>query len=165
MNEEKYQRISEWFRKKENYLKAFHIIYRILPAVTMAAYAGMVWYALFCYDAQEIIRVIGVPLITFILCTVMRYAVNEKRPYETMHINPLIKKDKKGQSFPSRHVLSASIIAMCGFYVNIGVGIVLMIISVVIAIIRPVAGVHYIKDVIAGLLLGIVCGLLGFWVI
>lgn len=81
-----------------------------------------------------------------------------------MNITPLIKKDKKGQSFPSRHVLSATIIAMASMYVNVRLGIIMMLISVAIAVIRPVAGVHYIRDVIGGLIIGIVCGVMGFYV-
>ena len=180
MNEERYAKISNWFRDNEKRMKILkttcadgklqtkilNILYKGLPTVTMVEYAVLVIFEIFQGKGkmEEIIRVIIVPLITFGICTAARKVVNEKRPYEAMNITPLIKKDKKGQSFPSRHVLSATIIAMASMYVNVRLGIIMMLISVAIAVIRPVAGVHYIRDVIGGLVIGIVCGVMGFYV-
>lgn len=165
LNEERYDKISSWFRENENRMKILNILYKGLPLVTMAEYAILVLFVIFQGKTEDIIRVIVVPLITFVICTVARKIVNEKRPYEAMDIIPLIKKDKKGQSFPSRHVLSATIIAMTSMYVNVLLGITMMLVSIAIAIVRPVAGVHYIRDVIGGLIIGIVCGLIGFYVL
>ncbi len=166
MNEERYAKISNWFRDNEKRMKILNILYKGLPTVTMVEYVVLVIFEIFQGKGkmEEIIRVIIVPLITFGICTTARKVVNEKRPYEAMNITPLIKKDKKGQSFPSRHVLSATIIAMASMYVNVRLGIIMMLISVAIAVIRPVAGVHYIRDVIGGLIIGIVCGVMGFYV-
>lgn len=166
MNEERYAKISNWFRDNEKRMKILNILYKGLPIVTMIEYVALVIFEIFQGKdkLEEIIRVIIVPLITFGICTAARKVVNEKRPYEAMNITPLIKKDKKGQSFPSRHVLSATIIAMASMYVNVWLGIIMMLISVAIAVIRPVAGVHYIRDVIGGLIIGIVCGVMGFYV-
>ena len=166
MNEKRYGRISNWFRGNEKRMKILNILYKGLPIVTMIEYAAVVIFEIFQGKSklEEIIRVIIVPLITFGICTVARKVVNEKRPYEAMNITPLIKKDKKGQSFPSRHVLSATIIAMASMYVNVPLGVIMMLISVAIAVVRPVAGVHYIRDVIGGLVIGIVCGIMGFYV-
>lgn len=166
MNEERYAKISNWFRDNEKRMKILNILYKGLPTVTMVEYTVLVIFEIFQGKdkMEEIIRVIIVPLITFGICTTARKVVNEKRPYEAMNITPLIKKDKKGQSFPSRHVLSATIIAMASMYVNVRLGIIMMLISVAIAVIRPVAGVHYIRDVIGGLVMGIVCGVMGFYI-
>ena len=41
----------------------------------------------------------------------------------------------------------------------------MLVIGLVIGIIRPIAGVHFIKDVVVGFLMGIVCGILGFYII
>jgi membrane-associated phospholipid phosphatase len=166
LNEERYAKISNWFHDNKKRMKILNILYKGLPTVTMVEYAVLVIFEIFQGKdkMEEIIRVIIVPLITFGICTAARKVVNEKRPYEAMNITPLIKKDKKGQSFPSRHVLSATIIAMASMYVNVQLGIIMMLISVAIAVIRPVAGVHYIRDVIGGLVMGIVCGVMGFYV-
>lgn len=106
-------------------------------------------------------RVIFVPGISFVLVSIFRNYINLPRPYEVLDIVPIINKDTKGKSFPSRHVFSVFIIAMTLYYISIPVGITLMIIGVMVAIIRVLGGVHFPRDVIAGALIGILCGIIG----
>lgn len=54
-------------------------------------------------------------------------------------------------------------IAMCYFYQNAFLGIILLLMTVIEGYIRVVGGVHFIKDVVAGMLIGIGCGLL-LWI-
>lgn len=51
---------------------------------------------------------------------------------------------------------------MTGFYVYFPVGIVLTVMSLIIAITRVVSGVHFTKDVIAGAVIGILSGIIYF---
>ena len=74
----------------------------------------------------------------FFLLSLGRSFYNRPRPYQTWDIQPLIKKDSLGKSFPSRHVFSAAILA----------------------ILRVLGGVHYTSDVLAGYVIGILVGLL-----
>jgi membrane-associated phospholipid phosphatase len=111
------------------------------------------------------IKTFFVPLCTFVTVSVFRKVVNFQRPYEKMKITPLIHKDKKGHSFPSRHVASAFIIAMSFLYVNIPLGIVYLTISVLIAITRVLVGVHFVKDVVAGAVFSLVIGLIFLFII
>lgn len=95
--------------------------------------------------------------------SILRARLNAKRPYEVFEFTPLIKKDKKGHSFPSRHVFSAAIIS-----VNVGVvfpvlGIVFGVMTLIIAFLRVVLGVHFIKDVVFGAICGLVLGLTGIF--
>lgn len=165
MNEENYERISEWFRKDKRRLEVFVFIYRILPCFVIIAYGFVIIYEIFYGSMEDRIRITAVPAITFLLCTVFRKVINEQRPYEALKINPLIKKEKKGQSFPSRHMVSVGVIAMTAMYVNRIFGVVVLGIGVLIGIIRPMAGVHYIRDVAAGFAFGILCGVLGLFII
>ena len=105
-----------------------------------------------------------IPALSFILLTVIRKLINQPRPYEQWHISPLIEKKTKGNSMPSRHVFSATVIAMCGLKVNLILGIFLLILSVIIAFIRVIGGVHYPIDVIIGFLAGVLTGLCLFLV-
>ena len=73
---------------------------------------------------------------------------------------PIIEKNKKGESMPSRHVFSAFIIGMAFLYIG---EIPLGIIGLIIAIVRVISGVHFPKDVIVGALVGILCGAVGFF--
>ena len=165
MNEQRYQKISNWVRKSDQRYRRFVMVYRILPYVMVAAYAGCVIYELAEQNKKGLIRVIVVPAITFLICTVFRKFINAGRPYEKMNISPLIVKDKKGQSFPSRHTVAAAIIGMTALYVNTPFGIFALFAAALTGGIRPVAGVHYIKDVLAGYLFGVAAGIVGFFMI
>ena len=61
---------------------------------------------------------------------------------------------KQGESFPSRHVLSAAVITAVFFYAAPPLGPVLAVITLLIALVRVIGGVHFVKDVTAGALLG-----------
>jgi len=80
-----------------------------------------------------------------------------------LNIDPLVKRNKSGESFPSRHVLSVCIIAVSCFYINIWIGVLMSVIAVFIAVIRVLSGVHFIKDVVAGAFISYVIGGLAFW--
>lgn len=163
--EKRYRNISDWFRKSETRLKLFEIFYKMLPIIVFLVYGVIILLEVINGSVSETIRVVATPFVTFALCTIVRKGINEKRPYEVMNINPLIIKSKKGQSFPSRHVVSAAVIAMAALYVNITLGIVMLMISIMISIIRPIAGVHYVRDVLGGLVWGIAGGIIGFYII
>lgn len=106
-----------------------------------------------------------VPATGFVLLSVIRRKIDYPRPYETWNITPLIdRSDKKGESFPSRHVFSATIISMCFLHINRLIGIILLILSSVLAYCRVIGGVHYPKDVIVGFIIGFCFGSLLFWI-
>lgn len=105
-----------------------------------------------------------VPLVCFVLLSLVRKAINAPRPYEVFETAPLITKDTKGKSFPSRHVFSIFVIATT-FWFKCPlpeVAIVIFILGILLALLRVVLGVHFTKDVIAGALLGIIMATLGF---
>ena len=83
------------------------------------------------------------------------------RPYTVYNYEPIIKKEKEGNSFPSRHVFSAFVIATTFIYANLELGICLFAISCLIAVLRVIGGVHFPKDVIVGAITGSICGVLG----
>ncbi|MGM9941928.1 MAG: phosphatase PAP2 family protein [Bulleidia sp.] len=99
-----------------------------------------------------------VPACGFVLCTVMRRVINAPRPYEAESITPLIRKNTVHRSFPSRHCFSAMVISCTAAVACVPLGIVLGCLAVVEGGIRIIGGVHYPRDIIAGLLLGALCG-------
>lgn len=98
--------------------------------------------------------------ISFALLSLYRTRFNAKRPGEVYNIPSAIEKDKKGKSFPSRHSFSAAVISVCLFHISLPLGIVFLVVSLLIAVLRVVLGLHFVKDTAAGLLIGILCGVL-----
>ncbi|MCR5430643.1 MAG: phosphatase PAP2 family protein [Eubacterium sp.] len=114
---------------------------------------------------DELIRIVLVCGISFILVSVFRFFFNAKRPYTLYEYEPVVAKKKEGQSMPSRHVFSAFVIAMAFAYINWKFSIIFFVVASLIAIHRVIVGVHFIKDVVVGALIGIVAGIIGFFII
>lgn len=96
----------------------------------------------------------------FFLLSLGRSLYNRPRPYQTWEIQPLIKKDSLGKSFPSRHVFSATVIAMLALMLNPWLGGTMLFLAAILAILRVLGGVHYPSDVLTGYFVGILVGFL-----
>ena len=107
-------------------------------------------------------RSVLVPAISFLLLSLFRNLFNAPRPYEVYDIKPIINKDSKGKSFPSRHVFSVFVIATSIYFVSAPLGIILGLVGLIIALVRVLGGVHFPKDVIAASLLGVLSGIIGW---
>ena len=103
-----------------------------------------------------------VPATGFVILSLFRKKINHPRPYETWDIRPLLEKDSSGQSMPSRHVFSSTIISMACFHAWTLIGMILLICSGLLALVRVLGGVHYPKDVLVGYACGLMWGLLFF---
>ena len=111
---------------------------------------------------NDLYAYILVPAFGFILLTLVRKWINQPRPYETWEIIPLLEKDSSGNSMPSRHVFSATIISIACLHANLLVGLVLLVLSALLGLVRVLGGVHYPKDVLVGYACGLLLGILFF---
>lgn len=148
-------------------LAVLKLVYKYLPYPVFVAYPSLLVYLFFQYGIlnREFSRVLIVPAVVFLAVTLFRKEFNRPRPYEKYDIEPIIRKDKKGQSFPSRHAASVFIIAMSFLYINTALGIVMLVIGAVMCVSRVLCGVHFIKDVLAGAALSVLIGYVGFFLI
>ena len=95
----------------------------------------------------------------FLGITLLRIIIKEERPYVRYGVAPVFAKDSKPDSMPSRHTASAFIIAMAILRFNVWAGIAYLFIAVIISVSRVCAGVHYVRDVIVGAAIAILCGI------
>ena len=103
-----------------------------------------------------------IPASGFVILSFLRKKINAPRPYEEWTIKPLLDRDSPGQSMPSRHVFSATIISMACLHANLSVGFILLILSAILGLVRVLGGVHYPKDVLVGYACGLVWGVIFF---
>lgn len=160
-----YETITAGIRKRGNGRQLLTAADRILAAVMYAAYPVLL--AVTAMRGTEVrvtvLSYILVPGISFLLLSFVRSRINRKRPYEEWEIDPLIHREGMGNSMPSRHVFSAVLISMCILRQNVFLGVIFLILSACIAVVRVLGGVHYPRDVIAGYLIGAAAGSL-LWV-
>lgn len=142
--------------------KLINLLNNFITTTIYCLYPLMLIFLAFTHDGR-FLRVLLTPAISFVIVSVFRNYINAPRPYEVSNDVPIIKKETKGKSFPSRHVFSVFVIATTLFYIFKPLGIILMLAGILLAILRVVGGVHFPRDVIAGAIIGILSGVLGFY--
>ncbi|MGO4987374.1 phosphatase PAP2 family protein [Gallicola sp. Sow4_E12] len=157
-----YEGIEQYFRKWEMLFDLLVFFNTWIPRLVYISYPLLLLFLIFTKD-ERAVKVLLVPFAAFLFTTIIRKVKNEPRPYEKYTIRPLIPREKKGESFPSRHTLSILIIAMAFLYINTALGILFLLLGVLLGIVRVAAGIHFPRDVIAAALISLIFGLIGFF--
>ena len=111
---------------------------------------------------KQVLMYVFVPATGFVILSFLRKKINALRPYEVWEIVPLLDRDSPGQSMPSRHVFSATIISMACLHASLTMGMICLTLSAFLGLVRVLGGVHYPKDVVVGYICGLVWGVLFF---
>ena len=160
----------EWYEKRKSsilrhpqLLQLMRVFNRMMTVLMPVAY--LILLGTNCVSkgvGKDLYAYILVPALGFVLLTLVRKWINQPRPYETWEIIPLLDKDSHGNSMPSRHVFSATIISMACLHANLPVGLILLLLSALLGLVRVLGGVHYPKDVLVGYSCGLLLGILFF---
>ncbi|QQQ35134.1 phosphatase PAP2 family protein [Streptococcus mitis] len=111
---------------------------------------------------KQVLMYVFIPASGFVILSFLRKKINAPRPYEVWEIVPLLDRDSPGQSMPSRHVFSATIISMACFHASLSVGVILLVLSAFLGLVRVLGGVHFPKDVVVGYICALVWGVIFF---
>ena len=161
MTRGQYEAISAPFRDE----KRRKILLGANRAVTWLCYAAypVLLIALALLRDQRFFWALGVPAVSFGALSLVRSKLNFPRPYQVLDIVPLIHKETRGKSMPSRHVFSIFVIAMTFLWVLPWAGVVMLALGALLGLVRVVGGVHFPRDVLVGAACGVCCGLVGYW--
>ena len=111
---------------------------------------------------KQVLIYVFIPASGFVILSLLRKKINAPRPYEEWDIKPLLDRDSPGQSMPSRHVFSATIISMACLHASLSAGVILLVLSALLGLVRVLGGVHFPKDVVVGYICGLVWGVIFF---
>ena len=111
---------------------------------------------------KQVLIYVFIPASGFVILSFLRKKINAPRPYEVWEIVPLLDRDSPGKSMPSRHVFSATIISMACLHASLSVGVILLVLSALLGLVRVSGGVHYPKDVVVAYICGLVWGVIFF---
>ena len=111
---------------------------------------------------KQVLMYVFIPASGFVILSFLRKKINAPRPYEGWDIKPLLDRDSPGQSMPSRHVFSATIISMACLHASLTMGMICLTLSAFLGLVRVLGGVHYPKDVVVGYMYALVWGVLFF---
>ena len=111
---------------------------------------------------KQVLIYVFIPASGFVILSFLRKKINAPRPYEECAIKPLLDRDSPGQSMPSRHVFSATIISMACMHASLPIGMICLTLSAFLGLVRVLGGVHYPKDVVVGYICALVWGVIFF---
>ena len=161
--QEWYNHIAGKIENKPIFLRLLRAFNRFMTVVMPIVYLTLLTTIYFREGfGKQVLIYVFIPASGFVILSLLRKKINAPRPYEVWEIIPLLDRDSPGQSMPSRHVFSASIISMACLHASLSVGVILLILSVFLGLVRVLGGVHYPKDVLVGYICGLVWGVIFF---
>ena len=164
MREQTYRNISQAVNSMP-LMKAYIVWFnRIITLCIYLLYPALLVLLYLRHDPR-LLPVIVIPGVSFILLSLVRHWINFPRPYEVYDIPPVIDKKTTGHSLPSRHIFCMFLIATTVFYIQPVAGILIGLAGCSLAFGRVIGGVHFVRDVVTGALAGVLCGVIGFYVI
>lgn len=162
-----YAKATERIRGNEKLKKALLLCDHALVWAFVAGYAAFLAYVFFRYpfDGFLLLNKAGLPALCFAEVSLLRMLIRRPRPYEKegAGIDPLVQKQSKGNSMPSRHLASAFVIGMVFLSESLVLGVVALAASIALALLRFLEGVHYPSDLIVGELIGFCFGAVGLF--
>ena len=138
--------------------KLLRLCNKIVTNIYYVVYPLLLLY-LFVKQSEKLLPTILIPLFSIVAITLLRKVLARPRPYEEYPIDQILEKETQHNAMPSRHVFSASIIAMMCFSASPILACILLVLAAIEGYIRVVGGVHYPRDVIVGYFLGVFFGL------
>ena len=161
--QEWYGRVASNIKNKPFLLRLLRIFNRFMTVVMPIVYLTLLATT---YLQEGLGKQVGIylfiPASGFVILSFLRKKINAPRPYEVWEIVPLLDRDSPGQSMPSRHVFSATIISMACLHTSLTMGMICLILSAFLGLVRVLGGVHFPKDVVVGYICGLVWGVLFF---
>ena len=161
-----YHRAVEKIRQKPSWIRAISIADKVLVFGFVVAYAVFLAIVLLQkpFDWLYTANKVGLPALCFVAVSLLRRLIKRPRPYEKAGagIDPLIRKGAGGNSMPSRHLASAAVLSLIFFPECIWLGIVALVATELLSLLRFLQGAHYPTDLLCGELLGFAFGAIGF---
>lgn len=161
-----YERVRPFFVTHPYYLSLLKWTNRLVTLLMPLLYFYVLWAVyLKATKTWIVLAYLLVPAIGFIVLSVIRKRMNWPRPYELGTFPPLLNREGKGRSMPSRHVFSAAIISTVAWGVNPLLSVFGLSLALLLAGVRVLAGLHFIRDVVVGFLSAILWGFFWFYLL
>ena len=161
--QELYDHIASNIGNKPFLLRLLRIFNRFMTVVMPIVYLTLLTTIYFREGfGKQVLMYVFIPASGFVILSFLRKKINAPRPYEVWEIVPLLDRDSPGKSMPSRHVFSATIISMACLHASLSVGVILLVLSALLGLVRVLGGVHFPKDVVVGYICGLMWGVIFF---
>ena len=122
---------------------------------------GILLYKTFSLEILMGVKTLAVSAAAFFIVSAVRMLIDAPRPYEIYDIFPVPPKDRRGKSFPGRHAFSVFCVCTLAFPIFPILASVGAVLGVLLSVSRVLLGIHFIRDVVCGSVLGIISGVVG----
>lgn len=161
-----YERVRPFFITHGFCLSLLKWANRLVTLLMPLLYFYVLWTAyLKASKTWIVLAYLLVPATGFIVLSAIRKRMNWPRPYELGIFPPLLNREGKGSSMPSRHVFSATIISTVAWGVNPLLSVLGLSLALLLAGVRVLAGLHFVRDVVVGFLSAILWGVVWFYLL
>ena len=144
---------------------ALKLIGDFCSAVIAAVYLAEVILSFLFSEYTLAVGILVSAAVGLVLVSVVRIFIGAPRPYELYDFYEIKPRKWSGRSFPSRHAYSSFAIATLAALIHPLVALGTALVALSLCISRVLVGIHFIKDVVAGALIGIIAGVLGILII
>lgn len=163
MTRETYRKRPGIFYQDEKKVRRIILANRLLTGIVFVSYPLYLISLLLKRDTL-LPQAVLVPAVSFVVVTLFRKIVNEPRPYEKYDLPPVTIKIRE-----ENHFKPSSFFCICdrrhGICAQPVAGCILAMIGIMIAVIRVIGGVHTVWDVTAGAAVGILSGVIGYYML
>ena len=140
----------------------FKVISALAVILSVLSYCALLFLS-FYNSVYEGLAVLLSAALPFFAVGFVRMMIDAPRPYELYDFYENKPKEREGRSFPSRHAYSSFVIATIAFAYSVPLGIGLLLMGLALAASRVLLGIHFIRDVLCGALVGVISGLIGIF--
>jgi membrane-associated phospholipid phosphatase len=160
-----YERVIYGIYRMPTVAEMLRVLSHVIGALAIYAYCWLLLMTLNDKGVTELLRVILVTGAPFLVVSVLREWISAPRPYDIYPFFEKKPKNKKGRSFPSRHVFSIVLIGFIYTTLSVWIGVGIIVSALILAVLRVLLGIHFIRDVVAGAVMGAIAGAIGLLVL
>ena len=163
------EKIVRWvFERKKLSLSLFIFSLSVSVIIALAFVSYLAYLLFFIHDYREVLRLILATGVPFFLVGGLRALISRPRPFSVYpffcgraSVTLFGHGEKASGSFPSRHAYSAFVIGTVAFFVNPWCALIFGVPAILMCACRVLIGFHFVRDVTAGALVGVLGGVLG----
>lgn len=159
-----YPKLYRWASEHKRLLGIMRTLH--LPAVlfVVISYAAYIGFSAYLGSIPRALIALAVSAAPFAAVSILRRVLRCERPYEVYDLGSLgidLPRHGGGRAFPSRHSFSAFLVGTLMLVDTPWLGAAVLLVGVFVSVYRILAGLHFVRDVIVGAVIGTVTGICG----
>ena len=155
-----YLKLHNWFNEHSSIAKTVLYVHNIITVYVYLLFVYVNIHLAFQKRFYDLLLTVLLCGAGFVGVTLLRKIFKRPRPYEIYGYTPILSRNGKGDSFPSRHTYSVTVIAFASFQISPYLFVVNAMIALVLGAMRVLGGVHRVSDVVCAYVIALLIGII-----